>query len=103
MSEQKLYTVYIMTNEKNTTIYIGVTGNLISRIFQHKNKLIDGFTKKYNLIKLVYYETTENAESAIIREKQLKGWLRKKKIDLIKTKNPYFDDLAKDWLHPNQT
>ena len=75
-------------------MYIGVTNNLYKRIYQHKNKLIDGFTKKYNVNKLVYYESTEDVTSAITREKQLKGWVRKKKNDLVVTTNPEWKDLG---------
>ena len=85
--------VYILTNINNTTFYIGVTSNLPKRIWEHKNKFVDGFTKKYNVDKLVYYELTENIETAINREKQLKNWHRDWKIKLIKKINPNFDDL----------
>lgn len=77
-------------------MYIGVTSNLQQRIHQHKNKLIDGFTKKYNVNKLVYYESTEDVTSAINREKQLKGWTRKKKNNLITAINPKYEDLNLD-------
>ena len=87
------YYVYILSN-KSKTLYIGMTNNLERRMYEHKNKLVDGFTKKYNLTKLVYYETTNDVKSAINREKQLKGWLRKRKIDLIEQKNPNWDDLS---------
>ena len=85
--------VYILTNEYSTTFYVGVTSNLIKRIYEHKGKFVDGFTKKYNLNKLVYYEIAENIESAIMREKQLKHWHRKWKIELINEFNPEFKDL----------
>ena len=87
--------VYILTNINNTTFYIGVTSNLSKRIWEHKNKFVDGFTKKYNVDKLVYYELTGNIETAINREKQLKNWHRDWKIKLIKKINPNFDDLGK--------
>lgn len=87
------YAVYILTNYNETTFYIGVTGNLPKRIWEHKNKVVDGFTKKYNLNKLVYYEITDSPESAINREKQLKRWHRQWKINLIKEQNPNFEDL----------
>ena len=90
-----MYAVYILTNINNTTFYIGVTSNLPKRIWEHKNKFVDGFTKKYNVDKLVYYELTENIETAINREKQLKNWHRDWKIKLIKKINPNFDDLYK--------
>ena len=89
----KNYYTYIMANKTNTTIYIGVTGNLIKRVWEHKNKLIKGFTTHYNVEKLVYYEETTDVNSAIAREKQLKGWTRKKKNQLIERMNPNWDDL----------
>ncbi len=95
MSNQ--YYVYIMTNKNNTVLYTGVTNNLERRLYEHKNKLIDGFTKKYNINKLVFYETTNNISSAIAREKQIKGWLRIKKIHLIENTNPKWNDLSKEW------
>jgi putative endonuclease len=76
MGESRQYTIYIITNKSNKVIYIGVTNNLERRIIEHKNKLVEGFTKKYNLTKLVYYEATDDVESAIRREKQLKNWHR---------------------------
>ena len=88
--------VYILSNNSKT-LYIGVTNNLERRIYEHKNKLIDGFTKKYNLTKLVYYETFGDITLAIAREKQLKGWLRKKKIELIESMNPDWNDLSTDF------
>ncbi|WP_448211113.1 GIY-YIG nuclease family protein [Colwellia sp. MEBiC06753] len=72
----KLPCIYIMTNSNNTVLYIGVTSNLPQRVYQHKEKLVDGFTKKYNLIKLVYFEQYEDMETAIVREKRLKNWRR---------------------------
>ncbi|MDD3773904.1 MAG: GIY-YIG nuclease family protein [Patescibacteria group bacterium] len=89
----KNYYVYIITNRWNTIFYIGVTNNLIRRIYEHKNKLIKGFTKKYNIIKLVYYEQFSDPENAVKREKQLKNWHRDWKINLIKKNNPDFKDL----------
>ena len=79
--------VYIMTNYSKT-LYTGVTNDLQRRVYEHKHKLVDGFTKKYNLTKLVYYEATEDVRCAIEREKQIKGWLRAKKIALIESVNP---------------
>ena len=90
----KTYAVYILTNYNETTFYIGVTGNLQKRIWEHKNKVVEGFTKKYNVDKLVYYELTENIESALNRGKQLKRWHRQWKINLIKEMNPEFNDLS---------
>ena len=93
----KIYAVYIMTNYSETSLYIGVTSNLQKRVWEHKNKITEGFTKKYNIDKLVYYETTNSIESAISREKQLKRWHRQWKINLIKQMNPDFKDLSLDW------
>ncbi len=88
----KQYCVYILTN-KSGTLYIGVTSNLSRRIWEHKNKVVEGFTEKYNINKLVYFEQTENVMSALEREKQLKRWGRQKKIDLISKMNPEWEDL----------
>lgn len=82
-----------MTNTINTVFYTGVTEDLIKRVWQHKNKVVEGFTKKYNINKLVYYEVFESITEAIKREKQIKGGSRQKKIDLIKKNNPGFRDL----------
>jgi putative endonuclease len=90
--------VYILTNKYNTVLYIGVTSDLIKRVYEHKNKLADGFTKKYNVGKLIYFEIFENPEYAIRREKTLKNLLRKKKIELIVSKNPEWKDLYSDIL-----
>lgn len=87
------YYVYIVTN-KSKTLYTGVTNNLIRRIYEHKNKLIDGFTKKYNITILVYFESYENINDAIAREKQIKGWVRKKKIELVESTNKNWSDLS---------
>jgi len=89
----KTYAVYILTNQNETTFYIGVTNNLKRRIWEHKNKVVKGFTNKYNLEKLVYYELSISIESAIKREKQLKNWHRQWKINLIKNFNPELKDL----------
>ena len=85
--------VYILGNER-PTLYIGVTSDLPKRLWEHKNKFVDSFTKKYNLNKLLYFEVLDDIEQAIIREKQLKILLRKEKIELISTINPLFDDLS---------
>ena len=90
---EKNYYVYILTNIRNTVLYIGVTNNLIRRIYEHKNKFVDGFSKKYNLIKLVYFEQTNDVDSAIEREKKIKKWSRIKKINLIESINPDWTDL----------
>jgi putative endonuclease len=88
--------IYIMTNIKNTTLYIGVTSQLLQRVYQHKSKLILGFTNKYNLNKLVYFEKFETMYDAITREKQLKNWRRAWKENLIEQINPNWLDLSKD-------
>jgi putative endonuclease len=88
------YYVYILTNKTNKVLYIGVTNDLERRVFEHKNKLVEGFTKKYNLNKLVYYEVTSDIQSALEREKQLKNWHRDWKINLIKKFNPEWKDLT---------
>ena len=93
----KTYAVYIMTNYSQTSFYIGVTGNLPKRVWEHKNKFVEAFTKKYNIDRLVYYELTDSAETALNREKQLKRWHRDWKINLIKEMNPDFKDLSRDW------
>jgi len=85
--------VYIIFNKRNGTLYVGVTSNLVKRIYEHKNKLVEGFSKKYNITKLGYYETCNNIESAIEREKQIKGGSRKSKLKLIESINPNWDDL----------
>jgi putative endonuclease len=85
--------IYITSNMNNTTIYIGVTSNIVRRIYQHKSGEIEGFTSKYKVDKLVYYEIFDNIEDAIAREKQLKGWSRKKKNMLIEKQNPEWKDL----------
>ncbi len=92
-----MYYVYILTNQYNTVLYTGVTNNLERRLYEHKNKLINGFTKKYNVDKLVYFEQTDNINSAIAREKQIKGWIRKKKDELIASINAEWKDLSEDW------
>ena len=90
----KDYYVYILTNRRDTLLYIGVTNNLARRVYEHKNKVIEGFTRDYCIDKLVYYEICNSAEDAIRREKQLKGWRREKKIALIERMNPYWKDLG---------
>ncbi len=89
----KNYCIYILTNKNNTVLYVGVTNNLTRRIWEHKSKLIEGFTKKYNVDKLVYFKSFDNPEDAIKREKQLKAGSRKKKIELINKINPEWKDL----------
>jgi len=89
----KQYYVYILASKKNGTLYIGITNNLIKRIYEHKNNLVDGFTKKYKVHKLVYYEICSDVQTALQREKLLKKWNRKWKIDLIEKENYFWDDL----------
>ena len=91
--QSKNYYIYIITNKKNGTLYTGVTNNLIRRIYEHKNKLVEGFSKKYSLDKLVYYKQYSTIEDAILREKQIKGGSRKKKLDLINNFNKEWNDL----------
>lgn len=85
--------VYILSNQRNGTLYTGVTSNLVQRVWQHKNDLVDGFTKKYQAHMLVWYEQHESMESAILREKQIKDWKRQWKLELIEKLNPYWNDL----------
>ena len=94
----KLYFVHILANRKNGPIYIGVTSDLLKRVYEHKNKLVDGFTKKYNIHQLVFYEATESIESAVIREKQMKKWNREWKVNLIEKFNPEWNDLYDNLL-----
>jgi putative endonuclease len=91
MSQQ--YYLYIMTNDYNTVLYTGVTNNLQRRVYEHKEKIIEGFTKKYNITKLVYYEVFGDAYTAISREKQIKAGSRQKKIDLVNSINQEWKDL----------
>lgn len=88
--------VYILFNKRNGTLYVGVTSDLVKRVYEHKSKFVEGFTKKYNVDKLGYYEICDNIETAIEREKKLKGASRKKKLDLIETNNPNWLDLYKE-------
>ena len=88
--------IYILTNSSNSTLYVGVTSNLPVRVTQHKEKLVDSFSQKYNLSKLVYYEQFQTMYDAISREKQLKNWRRAWKNELIEKLNPNWDDLSAD-------
>jgi putative endonuclease len=98
MREAKRFYVYIMTNrQRSHVLYTGITGNILRRVFEHKNKLVDGFTSRYNLTRLVYYETFAYPDVAIDREKEIKGWRRSKKIRLIESMNPHWYDLAQHW------
>ena len=100
MNEKQHY-VYIMTN-KTKTLYTGVTNDLMRRIWEHKNKLAPGFTSKYNITKLVFFESFKDVREAISAEKRIKGWLRKKKIALIESSNPNWDDLSADWFDDSE-
>ncbi|MDD7350866.1 MAG: GIY-YIG nuclease family protein [Clostridia bacterium] len=92
------YYVYILSNKSNKVLYIGVTNDLQRRVYEHKNKLIEGFTSKYNINKLLHYESTTDIKSAIEREKQLKSWSRAKKEELINKSNPQREDLSIGWF-----
>ncbi len=87
------YFVYILASKRNGTLYIGVTNNLLKRVHQHKNDIAEGFTKKYNVHKLVYYETFGRIQDAITREKRMKKWKRQWKMELIEKSNPKWEDL----------
>ena len=89
--------IYLLSNKKNGTLYIGMTNDLERRMFEHKHKLVEGFTKKYGLDRLVYFERFQYVYDAIKREKQLKNWRRQWKIDMIEEDNKDWDDLSIDW------
>ena len=93
-----MYYVYILANKTDSTVYIGMTSDLMRRLQEHRNDLIKGFTKTYHVHKLVYYETFRDVREAIAREKQLKGWRRARKNELIESVNPSWEDLAGDWF-----
>ena len=92
----KYYYVYIITNQRNNVLYTGVTNDLVRRVYEHREKVVPGFSKKYNVYKLVYYEMTESIESAILREKQIKGGSRQNKLDMINRMNPQWRDLYEE-------
>ena len=92
---EKQPAVYIMAKDRNATLYVGVTSNLIARTWQHREHIVEGFTRKYDVTKLVWYELHGTMDAAIVREKQIKKWLRTWKIELIEKHNPYWNDL---WL-----
>ena len=96
MKNQKRYYVYIMAS-RSLNLYTGVTNDIYNRALDHKESLIDGFTKRYKINRLVYYETFEHVGNAIQREKQIKSWTRAKRITLIRSQNPEWSDLAADW------
>ena len=96
------YYVYIMASYRGT-LYTGVSNDLLRRVYEHRHKLVPGFTKTYNVSKLVYFEETEDVRSAIAREKQIKGWLRSKKVALIESVNPYWKDISEGWAEEPQS
>ena len=96
MRDAKTYYVYILTN-KSGTLYTGVTNNIRRRVHQHKDKLVAGFTRKYSIDRLLYYECFTDVRAAISREKEIKGWVRRKKLDLIVSVNPQWLDLSDEW------
>lgn len=96
MSKEHNYYVYIMTN-KSKTLYTGMTNDLLRRVYEHKHKLVEGFTKKYNITKLVFFDQTSDVNEAIALEKKIKGWTRAKKIALIESQNQNWLDLSQDW------
>ena len=93
---EKTFHVYILASKRNGTLYTGVTSDLVKRVHQHKQDLLDGFTKKYGVHMLVYFEEAGNSEAAIAREKAIKHWTRKKKLQAIESMNPNWRDLAED-------
>jgi putative endonuclease len=97
MTDGKQYCVYLVTNWNNRVIYVGVTNNLERRLFEHRNKLVKGFTEKYNVHKLVYYEATSDVTAAIAREKEIKKWRREKKNRSVETANPEWKGLSAGW------
>ncbi len=96
------YYVYILTN-RSKTLYVGVTNKLVRRVFEHKEKRVPGFTRRYNLDRLIHYEAFEDVRVAIHREKQIKGWLRARKIALIESSNPVWEDLTAGLCHPERS
>jgi len=94
----KTYYIYILASKRNGTLYIGFTNDLIRRIYEHKSSLIEGFTRKYSIDKLVYFESTTDVNDAILREKRLKKWKRQWKIELIEKSNPDWRDLSVDFF-----
>ena len=95
-SQDRHYYVHILTN-RTRTLYVGVTNDLERRMFEHKNKFVPGFTNKYNVTWLAYFEQTSDVESAIAREKEIKGWRRSKKVALVESLNPLWKDLSLEW------
>jgi len=101
MRKERHYYVYILGSYSGT-LYIGVTGNLRKRVWQHKEEAIEGFTKRYGITRLLHFERFHEVLAAIVREKQLKGWTRAKKIALIEATNPKWEDMSRDWYSANE-
>ncbi len=97
MRSDRQYYVYILSGSRGT-LYIGVTNDLVRRMNEHRQALVKGFTQKYKVKRLIYYEETSSIEAAIEREKQIKGWRRERKLALVKSVNPRYEDLAEDWF-----
>ena len=93
----KNYYVYLLTNWNNKVMYVGMTNNLERRVYEHKNKLVNGFTKKYNVNKLVYFEESSDVNAVLSREKEIKKWRREKKDNLVLSSNPEWKDLSEEW------
>ena len=102
MATTRTYYVYIMAS-RSRVLYIGVTNDIVRRVWQHRQRSIKGFSRKYNTTRLVYLEQAENSTAAIAREKVLKGWLRTRKVALIESLNPSWDDLAESWFSESST
>jgi putative endonuclease len=98
----KTYCGYILASKRNGTLYIGITNDLERRLYEHKNNLVAGFTSRYNVHNLVYYESANDVNAALQREKQLKRWTRKWKLELIEKENPGWNDLSIDWFSAEQ-
>ena len=98
MNKTHQYFVYIITNKRKTTLYTGMTNDLLRRMYEHKTGHTKGFSKWYNLTDLMYYEETSSVEDAIAREKEIKGWVRRKKVALIEGCNAGWEDLSRDWF-----
>ena len=98
MSKTYQYYVYIVANKRKTTLYTGMTNDLLRRMYEHKTRQTKGFSKRYNLTNLMYYEETSSVDEAIAREKEIKGWVRRKKVALIDGSNAEWEDLSRDWF-----
>ena len=98
MPREHRYFVYLLTNRNDKVMYVGMTNNLERRVYEHKNKMVEGFTKKYNLSKLVYFEETRDVRAAIAREKEIKKWRREKKDNLVIAANPDWKDPSEGWF-----